>query len=130
MASKLLQINHINLNFCYSNIGHNKFSLRQITERESQIIDSLDWEVTTETTPYQVYELITMMIKRRLHEKITLKETEGFMKEVFEMALQILRLCQCSLESINMQADHMAAAAIQLSLAYILSIRVAKTHQQ
>ncbi len=87
MASKLLQINHVNLQFCQSNIGHSKFSQQEIIKRESQILELASWEISSDPTIFEVFELLIMMIKRRVSGKICENETEMFLKEVSTLGL-------------------------------------------
>jgi|LauGreDrversion4_2_1035121.scaffolds.fasta_scaffold42974_4 hypothetical protein len=96
MASKLLQINHVNLGFCYTNIGHEKFTHNMIIERESQIMELAGWEVSTDTTVYEVFELLFMMLKLRLNGRLYETESEIFLKEVFKMSLMLIRAQLCS----------------------------------
>jgi len=107
-----VQINHINLNFCYANIGHNKFSFRQIVDRESQIMNLLDWEASQQPTVYEVFELLMMMVKRRVHGRICQSESETFISDVYNLAIQLLRAQLCSLDSLKRKSVDSASAAI------------------
>jgi Cyclin, N-terminal domain len=87
MASKLVQINHVNLQFCYSNIGHQKFTLNQINDRETGIMKTVEWEVTSSPTVYEVFEFLMMLVRSRLHEHIYCNETEKFVSDIHSLGL-------------------------------------------
>jgi hypothetical protein len=119
MSSKLLQINHVNLQFCYNNIGHEKFSHTQIIERESHIMELAGWEISTDNTVYEVFELLFLMLKTRLHGRLYESESEIYLKEVWNLSLLMIRAQICSFEAIRRRHLNVASSAIQLSLAYL-----------
>jgi len=119
MASKLLQINHVNLHFCHSNIGHEKFTHTMITHRESQIMELAGWEVSTDNTVYEVFELLFQMLKLRLLDRLYESESDVFLKEVWNLTLMLIRANLCSFESLKRRYIEVAASAMQLSLAYL-----------
>jgi Cyclin, N-terminal domain len=112
VASKLLQINHINLAFCFGNIGHNKFSYSQITDRETDIMNLVGWEVTSCPTVYEVFELAIMMVRRRLHMRVTEAQTVAFLSECQSLGASLLRASLCTLDSLKKKSIEQAAAAI------------------
>ena len=58
----------------------------------------VDWEISTQSTVFESFELLMMMLKRRLHGKIYLNETEKFLNEVYTVALQLIRVSICSFD--------------------------------
>jgi hypothetical protein len=119
MSSKLLQINHVNLQVCFNNIGHEKFSHAQIIERESHIMELAGWEISTDNTVYEVFELLFLMLKNRVHGRLYESESEIYLKEVWNLSLLMIRAQICSFESLRRRHLNVASSAIQLSLAYL-----------
>ena len=95
IASKLLQVNHVNLAFCHSNIGHGKFSASQITDRETEMIDQVGWEIASPLTSFQVFELLFAMLRRRLHGCPRLDPRA--LEEAGGLGLHLARAAVCSL---------------------------------
>lgn len=64
-------------------------------------MDVVGWETTSTPTVYEVYELLIMMLRKRLHEKVYCPETEKFISETHTLGLQLLRAYVCSFDSIG-----------------------------
>lgn len=118
IASKLLQVNHVNLAFCHSNIGHGKFSHRQITERETDMMELVGWEVTQPLSTFQVFELLTFMLKKRLHGSPRLNERA--IEEACTLGLSLIRASLCSLEHLRKSKVETAHAALVIALEYCI----------
>lgn len=69
------------MQFCMTNLGHNKFTLKDLEERESEIMRLSEWIITTKPTLYEVFELTLMILKCELQGKITELEMIEFIKD-------------------------------------------------
>jgi hypothetical protein len=101
------------------NIGHQKFNTDQISEKEAALVNIFDWEIASAPTVYEIFELLMMAVRRRLHEKILCFDTESFIAETHTLGLQILRAYQCSQDSIKKPNMEVTPSAIQIALAYM-----------
>jgi hypothetical protein len=72
----------------------------------------LDWEASQQPTVYEVFELLMMMVKRRVHGRICQSESETFISDVYNLAIQLLRAQLCSLDSLKRKSVDSASAAI------------------
>jgi len=90
-----------------------------IINRESQIMELSGWEVSTDSTVYEVFELLFQMLKLRLLDRLYESESEVFLKEVWNLTLLLIRAHLCSFEFLKRRYLDIAASSIQLSLAYL-----------
>lgn len=49
-----------------TNLGHNKFTQKEIEERESEILRLAEWMINEKPTLYEVFELTLMILKCEL----------------------------------------------------------------
>ena len=77
------------------------------------------WEVSTDNTVYEVFELLFQMLKLRLLDRLYESESDVFLKEVWNLTLMLIRANLCSFESLKRRYIEVAASAMQLSLAYL-----------
>ena len=66
MVSKLIQIQHLSMEYCTQYLSHYRYTESQILKRESEIMELAEWEISTRTTSYEAFELLLMMIKSRV----------------------------------------------------------------
>lgn len=52
--------------FCNENLGHNKYCFKDIEDRESEILRLAEWEINSQPTLYEVFELTIMMLKKEI----------------------------------------------------------------
>lgn len=65
MASKLLETVSLKLDFCMDVLGHKKYDQEQILRKESEILGLCKWELN-KPTQYDVYQLVIMMLNKRI----------------------------------------------------------------
>jgi hypothetical protein len=59
-------------------------------------MEMANWEITTENTIYEVFELLFLMLKRRLAGRLFESESEHFIADVWSMSLSLVRAHVCS----------------------------------
>lgn len=77
------------------------------------------WEISTDNTVYEVFELLFLMLKNRVHGRLYESESEIYLKEVWNLSLLMIRAQICSFEYLRLRHLNVASSAIQLSLAYL-----------
>jgi len=83
-----------------------------IITRESQIMELAGWEVSTDNTVYEAFELLFQMLKLRLHGQLFEIESELYLKEVWNLSLMLIRAQLCSFDSLKRRYIDVASSAI------------------
>ena len=71
-----------------------------------------DWEIISHPTMYEVFELLIMMLKKRLHERISSLEVQQFFEECHTLGLNLIRAYLCSFSSLKKKSTDIAPAAL------------------
>ena len=120
IASKLIQISHISMQFCYSNLGHNKYSIKQIEDRECDILRLSEWNISEEPTLYEVFELTIMKIKKEMQGKISQFVMVEFIRDFQSIAFCLLRSAMLLVNISQKSLFTVVSSVITLALGFKL----------
>ncbi|CDW90722.1 UNKNOWN [Stylonychia lemnae] len=127
IASKLIQINHLSMQFCAQNLGHSKYTIKNIEDRESEILRLAEWEINSHPTLYEIFELTVMLIKKEIQGKVFNLEMINFIRDFQSIAFCILRSCLSIMNISNRPPIETVALAINLGMS--LKIQEAEIKQ-
>lgn len=71
-----------------------------------------DWEISTQSTIYEAFELLMMMIRRRCNLRVTEEQTQTFLNQVMNLALQLIRAHLCAYSAIKKKSLDAASACL------------------
>eukprot|EP00347_Sterkiella_histriomuscorum_P021949 403332210 len=118
IASKLVQISHVGLQFCLTNLGHNKFSQKDVEDRECEILRLAEWMISTKPTLYEVFELTLMILKCQLQGKVSDLEMIEFIKDFQSVAFVLLRSCATLMHISQLSLFEVVSSVITIALGF------------
>ena len=71
-----------------------------------------DWEISTQNTIYETFELLMMMVRRRCNLRVTEEQTQSFLNQVMNLALQLVRAHMCEYAAIKKKSVDAASACL------------------